>query len=116
MLLTPSLKNRDEIEQIINSFSEPLERLFQILRKSEENDRICSSLNKELVSHVWSESKKKAALIASRYLNSVGKGENALELSSILQENFLKNGAEDFQEFHVPKYIEDAIEWVCDDK
>lgn len=116
LLLTPSLKNRDEIERIINSFSEPLERLFQILRKSEENDRICSSLKKELLPHVWSESKKKAALIASRYLNSVGKGENALELSSILQENFLKNGTEDFQEFHVPKYIEDAIEWVCDDK
>lgn len=29
--------------------------------------------------------KKKKALIASRYLNSIGKGENALELASVLK-------------------------------
>ena len=96
-------------------FSDPLENLFKYLRTSRENTRICSSL-KKLLPEVWSDYEKKAALNASRYLNSVGKGENALELSSILQENYLKNGTEDFQEFHVPKYIKDAIEWVCDDR
>ena len=90
--------------------------LFTLLRESKENKRITSALRKALSPEVWPESSKKAAVIASRYLNSVGKGENALELSSILQENYSKKGTPEFQEFHVPEYIKNAIEWVCDDK
>lgn len=118
LLITPSLVNGEELNNLMDAFSSgrSLEELFDLLRKSEENKRIINALNKELLSEVWPESKKKAAVIASRYLNSVEKGENALELSSILQENHLKNGTQDFQEFHVPEYIKNAIEWVCDDK
>ena len=103
---------------VMDAFSsgESLEYLFALLRSSEEDKRITSALRKELSPEVWPESSKKAAVIASRYLNSVGKGENALELSSILQENYSKKGTPEFQEFHVPEYIKNAIEWVCDDK
>ena len=118
LLLTPSLDNSDELDHLMDAFSsgKSLTDLFTLLRESKENKRITSALRKELSPEIWPESSKKAAVIASRYLNSVGKGENALELSSILQENYSKKGTPEFQEFHVPEYIKNAIEWVCDDK
>ena len=118
LLLTPSLDNSDELDHLMDAFSsgKSLTDLFTLLRESKENKRITSALRKALSPEVWPESSKKAAVIASRYLNSVGKGENALELSSILQENYSKKGTPEFQEFHVPEYIKNAIEWVCDDK
>jgi hypothetical protein len=57
---------------------------------------------------------KKKAVFASRYLNSVGKGENALELSVALKENLEKRGTEEYQNFNVPNYIREAIEWMCE--
>lgn len=52
--------------------------------------------------------KKRKHLIAAKYLNSVGKGENAMELSDILENN-LKNKKFDFKP---PEYIKKAIEWI----
>jgi hypothetical protein len=60
-----------------------------------------------------SDEEKKKAIIASRYLNSVGKGENALELCYALQENLSKKGTPDFKDFNVPPYIKSAIEELC---
>ncbi len=77
------------------------------LRISDENDRIIQSLE----ASSWSEGDKKKALVASRYLNSVGKGDNALELCNILEENLLMVG-EEKKPFNVPQYIKDAIEWL----
>ncbi len=58
---------------------------------------------KELTNNaLWNEEDKKKALIASRYLNSVGKGENALELAYTLEENLNKKGSADYQDFIVP--------------
>ena len=54
---------------------------------------------------------KKKALLAARYLNSVGKGANALELSSVLKENLDKKEGER-KAFEVPEYIKKAIEWL----
>ena len=53
------------------------------------------------------------AIIASRYLNSVGKGENALELSYALLENLELMGTPKFKDFIVPNYIKETIAWVC---
>lgn len=73
ILLVNGLPNKDEIREIqATSFPACLEKL----RKSKENHRIKESLNNSL----WSDDDKKKALLAARYLNSVGKGENALEL------------------------------------
>jgi putative ATP-dependent endonuclease of the OLD family len=47
-------------------------------------------------------------------LNSVEKGENALELASSLKDNLELKGKKDYQVFNVPQYIADAIKWVCD--
>lgn len=49
--------------------------------------------------------RKEKAIIASRYLNSVGKGENALELATILQDKYVEDSDVAVQEFHVPEYI-----------
>ena len=62
----------------------------------------------------WDDESKKRAIIASRYLNSVGKGENALELAYVLKENLRNKEEDNYKEFIVPKYIEDAIKWVCE--
>ncbi|WP_253907841.1 hypothetical protein [Bacillus sp. WMMC1349] len=62
----------------------------------------------------WKEDDKKKALIASRYLNSIGKGENALELASVLKDNLELKGQDEYQDFIVPKYIANAIQWVCE--
>jgi hypothetical protein len=56
---------------------------------------------------------KKKAIIASRYLNSIGKGENALELAFVLEENLNKFGTDEYVEFTIPTYIKETIDWIC---
>ena len=85
--------------------------LLNRLSKSKENQRIIESIN---TNTSLPDDEKKKAIIASRYLNSVGKGENALELCYVLQENFDKKGTTDYKDFNVPTYIKNAIEEICE--
>jgi len=104
ILVTDSMKNQDEIKELMTlKYSDALTKL----RGSSENKRIIDSLE----ASSWNEDEKKKALIASRYLNSIGKGDNALELCNILEENLLLTDAER-KIFNVPSYIKDAIEWL----
>ena len=104
IFLVNGLPNKDEIREIqATSFPACLEKL----RKSKENHRIKESLNNSL----WSDDDKKKALLAARYLNSVGKGENALELSIALRENLTKQGSER-KDFIIPQYIKEALAWL----
>lgn len=116
LLLTPSLQNKDELNDLITMIEEnkPLDDMLAKLRGSDENNRILDSITKSN-GDSWSDEMKKKAIIASRYLNSVGKGENALELSSELRENLSKKDTEGFVDFNVPIYIKEAIEWMCED-
>lgn len=75
---------------------------------STENQRIKEAI--EALDDSWTDEEKKHAVIASRYLNSIGKGENALELAYALEENLINNT----QDFVVPKYIEEALKWICE--
>ena len=88
----------------------PISDFTSKLRASEENTRISDSIAANIS---FVEDDKKKAIIASRYLNSVGKGENALELSYALSENLAKKGTTDYKEFIVPDYIKQAINWIC---
>lgn len=117
LLLTPSLQNKDELNDLITMLEDnkPLDEMLDKLRGSVENNRIAESITK-LDGDSWSDEAKKKSIIASRYLNSVGKGENALELSSILRENLSNKDMDGFKEFNVPAYIKDAIEWMCEDR
>ncbi len=114
LMITESIANSDELNDLMDLYikDEPLTMLMDRLSKSEENNRIKESLDNADAS--WDEIDKKKALIASRYLNSVGKGENALELASVLKDNLALKGKPKYHDFVVPKYIEDAIKWVCE--
>lgn len=105
MLILSGMKNEDELKDIMSKST--LAEKLAILRKSEENTRIKNSLN----SSTWNEQDKADALIASRYLNSIGKGENALALSIVLEDNLGKPEA-DRVVFEVPQYIKNAFEWL----
>lgn len=105
-IITDSVKNKNEIrrlkaEQNIDTM------LDNILRNSEENRRIAASIR----SCGWDNEEKRKAIIASRYLNSVSKGANALELNVLLEENLKKPEPDRFV-FHVPHYIEVALQWL----
>lgn len=104
ILFTPNLANKEELEEIQkNDYPACLEKL----RSSKANDRIKDAL----MASTWTNVEKKKALLAARYLNSVGKGANALELSSVLKENLGKEG-DACVPFVIPDYIKNAIEWL----
>ena len=111
-LLTESTKNRDELEKLMDAIiaGKDLTQIERdsILRDTDENFRILNAL--KLSPTGWSGPELTHSLVAARYLNSVGKGENALELAIALEENL--NSTSPFA-FTVPGYIRDAIDWVC---
>lgn len=107
LLVTNSIKNPDELKDLMDLDSSAL--MMERLRKSKENDRIKESIN---LSN-WTEQEKCNAIIASRYLNSIGKGGNALELALALEENRrLSDDDPNKVLFVVPPYIVSAIEWL----
>jgi putative ATP-dependent endonuclease of OLD family len=113
LLLTDSIANKTELEALMTIFEtdgSTVQNLLDRLKNSDENTRIKDSIN---LNTTLTDEEKKKNIIASRYLNSIGKGENALELSYILSKNFEKKGTTNFIEFNVPKYIKDAIEELC---
>jgi putative ATP-dependent endonuclease of OLD family len=113
LLITESISNSEEIKDLMTLYNTPgktLQDLLDRLSQSKENQRIIDSITANLS---LSDDDKKKAAIASRYLNSIAKGENALELCFALQENLTKKGSTDFEEFIVPAYIKSAIEEIC---
>lgn len=113
LLLTESISNSAEIRDLMtlyNTVGKTAQDLLNRLSKGKENQRIKDSIT---ANTSFSDEDKKKAIIASRYLNSVGKGENALELCYALQENLEKKGTADYKEFNVPPYIKSAIEELC---
>jgi putative ATP-dependent endonuclease of OLD family len=114
LLLTESISNHKEILELMKLYSDgkSSEDLIAILRSSDENKRIIESIT-AADSTLWDDENKKKAIIASRYLNSVGKGENALELAYALLENIEVKEDPEYKEFIVPGYIKEAINWIC---
>lgn len=105
LLLTDSVSNIAEIKAMMKE--QDLDMMMEKMRNSAANARIKKSIR---VSG-WSVEEKRKALLASRYLNSVSKGSNALELNVALMNN-LEKPAADRKEFHVPQYIVDALTWL----
>ncbi|MGE6613458.1 ATP-dependent nuclease [Peribacillus sp. NPDC076916] len=120
-LVTESTANKDEIFKLMDQYSngESLDLMLKNVNASKENERIGQALTDERLK--WEDEDKKIALIAARYLNSVGKGVNALELAYVLEENLLKKKiagekeSTEFKKFIVPDYIKEAIEWMCEE-
>lgn len=111
LLLTESTSNAEELRDLMSMVSEKsIDDMFKRMNDSEEKQRIMVAIQKS----TWEDSEKKKAIVASRYLNSIGKGEKALELASALKDNLLLKGTDDFLGFIVPEYILKAIKWVCE--
>jgi len=109
-LITDSVSNQEELKELVKAFSNAsssIQDLLGKLRNSKKNTCIKNGIE---ANSTWNDNDKKTAIIASRYLNSVGKGENALELSYLLEENLKQ---EEKQPFTTPSYIEEAIRWIC---
>lgn len=107
LLLTESIENQAELKKLMSQTK--LQDMLDALRKSKANERIKDAIN----ASSWSDEDKMKAVIASRYLNSVGKGENALELSVVLKDNFeLKDDDPQKKTFVVPQYIQEALTWL----
>lgn len=84
------------------------------LSTSDTNTNIKNSLLAVPSDHeTWTENELKKALIASRYLNSISKGEHALQLSIKLLKNLDIKPSDDYIDIVIPSYIKDALEWVC---
>ena len=105
LLLTDSVSNISEIKAMMAE--QNLNDMIDKLRKSDTNTRIKTSID----ASGWTDEEKRKAVLASRYLNSVSKGSNALELNVALMTNLEKPEA-DRIEFHVPQYIVDALTWL----
>ncbi|OAA85096.1 ATP-dependent nuclease [Clostridium coskatii] len=107
-IITDSISNAGKLKELLKDFNEnkSLNNMLDKLSKSDEDERIREGIENSLWDH---DDERKKHLIAAKYLNSVGKGENAIELSDILENNLNDN-----QGFHFepPKYIKEAIEWM----
>ncbi len=112
LLLTESIGNRGEIKGLMElvASGNPLKEILERLRSSAVNKRIAEGIEGN---STWGNDDKAAAIIASRYLNSIGKGENALELSYALQANLDEKGTPKHKVLVTPTYLKEAINWVC---
>ncbi|WP_227430542.1 ATP-dependent nuclease [Psychrobacter sp. I-STPA6b] len=108
MLITDSMSNKGTIKDMMQlDEASTIEEYYDLLGSSSESDSIKEGI--ESLGNDWSDDDKKRAIIASRYLNSIGKGENALELAYVLKENLQ---VESRIEFNVPEYIREALKWI----
>lgn len=110
------MSNCDEIKDLITLYNDgkSLNEMINKLSTSDTNTNIKTSLQAIPSDHeIWKENELKKALIASRYLNSISKGEHALQLSIKLLENLDNRAGKDRVDLILPKYIKDALEWIC---
>ncbi|MEX2411506.1 MAG: AAA family ATPase, partial [Candidatus Paceibacterota bacterium] len=112
LFLTESIQNREELTDLMKLHREGrnFQDLIARLREGALKEKIETDLIKQ---EAFDNSAKCDAIIAARYLSSIGKGENALELSSNLKHNLTNKTNDEFVEIKVPKYVKDAIEWIC---
>lgn len=109
LLLTDSMSNKSEIKRMMELDETKVpEDYLALLGSSGENERIKTGIR--ALGTSWTHEDLNKAIVASRYLNSVGKGENALELAYTLEKNLQSEAPETF---NVPDYIKDAIIWIC---
>lgn len=108
-LLSESVMNSDELNELRQGIISdlPIEDFLNILRSTHENKRITESIR---LSN-WEKNEKMRSIFASRYLNSITKGQNATELAYEFETN---RNAENRIEITIPLYIKDAIEWICE--
>jgi putative ATP-dependent endonuclease of OLD family len=119
LLITESMSNASQIEALMNLYEDDTNELSDFLEILPEGsdtnpNKQNIAIKKGINSSNWTnDDDKKKAIIASRYLNSIGKGENALELAYVLEDNLNKLDTDEYVEFTVPTYIKETIDWIC---
>lgn len=106
LLVTESMSNQAEIKAMMGG---DYAKAKDNVKKQAKWNNIKAALD----STDWGDDEKRRHLIAARYLSSLSKGENALELCLALEENYeLEAGDEHKKTFNVPPYIHEALEWL----
>ena len=106
LLVTESMSNQAEIKNMMNGD-------YAKAKDNVKNDKKWDNVKASLDDTDWDDDEKRRHLIAARYLSSLSKGENALELCLALEENFeLDADDERRKTFNVPHYIHNALEWL----
>lgn len=106
LLVTESMSNQSEIKNMMGGD-------YAQAKVKVKNNKKWNDVKTSIDSTDWEEDEKRRHLIAARYLSSLDKGENALELCLALEENFeLEAGNEHKKIFNVPLYIHNALEWL----
>lgn len=106
--IVDSIANNAELKELVQAYkdSKTLSEMIAMLNdKGKEIKRVICSLQKSDIE----EKELKKHLIAARYLNSLSKGKNAYDLAHALKLNLPENK----YDFKVPKYISNAIGWLC---
>ena len=108
LIVVAEMNNADELKDLMDLST--LEQMKERLRESKKNTALKEALD---LNTSWDNDQKMKGLIAARYLNSVSKGENELALSVALEENYYKENSDPTkEEFVVPQYIIDALQWL----
>lgn len=113
-LITSSVKNNDNLQEMMSKINSNMTKddLLSFISsfKTNSNLRVISTQYIETANTTTFFEKAKH-IIAARYLTSITKGEIAQELSMVIYNNANKK-SEKFN-FNVPKYIKEALEWIC---
>lgn len=108
LLLTDSITNKSELETLLTNYSkESVDFFISKLGTSDENKRIREAIQSNELK--WEDDDKIKSIISARYLNSIGKGENALELRYQLDTNLAQDTPD---KFIIPHYIKEALAWT----
>ena len=117
-LITNSVKNKDEILNLIDSYIEAeatdLDAFMGLLKVNTTNNE----LNQIYKNHKFEKKDFMKHTIATRYLESISKGTVAQELATKIMMINLENdtsekeASEDTIILNVPNYIKEAIQWI----
>lgn len=106
LLITESMSNQAEIKTMMGGD-------YSQAKNNVKNIQNWDDVKTSLDNTDWEDDEKRRHLIAARYLSSLSKGENALELCLALEENYELNADDERKKtFNVPQYIHNALEWL----
>lgn len=105
VLLTDNIKESDSV--MLKNLISSLDNTFDTFIDSNEDEYIKS----RLTVCSWSDPDKKRAKIAANYLECISKAENSFYIQYALNQSLEKG---ERNTINIPKHIEEAIVWACD--
>ncbi|RGY65158.1 DUF2813 domain-containing protein [Fusobacterium ulcerans] len=105
-LITETMSNKEEIKKMMKKINEeiPDSELNKLISEM-KSSKLKTLLEKYIEKSHCSSFEKAKHMLASKYLNSISKGEVAQDLALKLNK--------DTEKFNVPSYIKEALVWIC---